>query len=165
MRRQLRQKSLLIKAICILAWLIAPPALAQALVPAADLAADGVKVRALHAPVLVFFSESWCPWCERVRREYLAPMQNDPAYRGRVLIREIDAGSDAPLTDFAGRATTQKEFARRFKVSKVPVVIALGADGEQLAEPMVGMALPDFYQSYLDDAIDTGRRKLGASTR
>jgi thiol-disulfide isomerase/thioredoxin len=165
MRLKLQRYPLLRNAMCILAWLIVPSALAQQLIFGADLAADAVRARALHAPVLVFFSESWCPWCERVRREYLAPMQNDPAYRDRVLIREVDAGSDAPLTDFAGRATTQREFARRFKVGKVPVVIALGPDGEELAAPMVGMALPDFYQSYLDDAIDTGRRKLGAVSR
>src|SRR5471032_757341 len=101
MRIKLQRYRLLRNAMGILAWLMASSAPAQQLVFGADLAADAARSRALHAPVLVFFSESWCPWCERVRREYLAPMQNDPAYRDRVLIREVDAGSDAPLTDFA----------------------------------------------------------------
>jgi thioredoxin-related protein len=161
-RRQLRQKPLLINVFCILAWLLAPSALAQTLTSATDLAADALLARTAHEPVLVFFSEASCPWCERVRREYLLPMQGDAAYRGRVLIREIDTGSDAALKDFSGHATSQKDFARRFNVHKVPVLALFGPDGELLTEPMVGMALPDFYQGYIDDAIDTGRRKLGA---
>ena len=168
-----RKKYFLPDILCILTWLIVAPACAQAgapgeipaLAPALDLAADGRQARRLHAPVMILFSESWCPWCERVRREYLLPMQNDSSYRDRVLIREVDAASGAALTDFSGAATTQKIFAARFNVRRVPVIVLLGPDGELLSEPMVGMALPDFYQAYLDEAINSGRRKLGAGTR
>jgi thioredoxin-related protein len=154
----------LFKALCILAWLIAHPAVAQGLPPASDLAADATRARALHAPLLLLFSEPSCDWCERARREYLVPMQNDAAYRGRVIIREVDTTSNATLVDFAGRATTQREYATLFHVRKVPVVALLGPEGQLLGEPMVGMA-PDFYQFYLDDAIDRGRRQLGAAER
>ena len=158
--------SRLFRALCILAWLIAPSVAgqmpAQRLLQGENFAADAIQARALRAPILVLFSESWCSWCERVRREYLAPMQNDPAYRERVLIREIDVSSDAALTDFSGAPTTQKSFAAHFMVRRVPVVALLGPDGKLLGEPMVGMALPDFYQTYLDDAIDHGRKQLGA---
>jgi thioredoxin-related protein len=155
---------MLIKALCILTWLIAPFAWGQSLTPASNFAADAVEARNLHEPVMILFSEAGCPWCERVRREYLAPMQSDPAYRGRVLIREVDTGSEATLTDFAGQVTTQCEFAGRFHIRKVPVVALLAPDGKLLAEPPVGMALPDFYQFYLDDAIVQGRKALGAVT-
>ena len=33
-------------------------------------------------------------------------------------------------------------------------------NGRKLAEPIVGARLPDFYQSYLDDAIDQASRQL-----
>ena len=91
-------------------------------------------------------------------------MHGDPAYAGRVLIREVDTGSDAMLRDFSGARTTQREFARRYNVRRVPVVALFGPSGEQLGEPMIGMALPDFYQFYLDDAIAKARAKLGAVT-
>jgi len=160
----------LVEALCILAWLIAPTAVAATEPPpatavlrqATDFAADAREARVLNAPVMVLFSQSWCPWCERVRREYLAPMQRDPAYRNRVLIREVDADAGDALVDFSGAATTQKEYASRFRVAMVPVIVLLGPDGALLSEPMVGMRLPDFYQAYLDEAIDNGRRKLGA---
>jgi thioredoxin-related protein len=165
--RLLNLAKALAKALCILAWLLPPTAPmaaehAAALQLAADFAADAREARALNAPVMVLFSQSWCPWCERVRREYLSPMQRDPAYRSRVLIREVDADAGTALVDFSGAATTQREYASRFKVSRVPVIVLLGPDGALLTEPMVGMALPDFYQAYLDEAIDNGRRKLGA---
>ena len=39
-------------------------------------------------------------------------------------------------------------------------VVAFTDRRPQLAEPIVGVRLPDFYQSYLDDAIDQASRQL-----
>ena len=42
----------------------------------------------------------------------------------------------------------------------MPVVAFYGPDGKQLAEPIVGVRLPDFYQSYLDDGVEAASKKL-----
>ena len=67
---------------------------------------------------------------------------------------------DTPLIDFQGRPTTHAAFATREKIKLVPVVALYGPNGRKLAEPIVGTRLPDFYQSYLDDAIEQASRKL-----
>jgi hypothetical protein len=36
----------------------------------------------------------------------------------------------------------------------VPVVAFYGPTGQRLADPIVGARLPDFYQSYLEEAIE-----------
>ena len=76
------------------------------------------------------------------------------------MIREISQDRETPLIDFNGQATTHAAFAAREKIKLVPVVAFYGPNGRKLAEPIVGARLPDFYQSYLDDAIDQASRQL-----
>jgi thioredoxin-related protein len=161
-RRGLRQTATTARRLAaILAWL--PAALSAApgsLTPAQDLVRDARELRARKLPLLVLYSQSDCQWCERARREYLVPMQNDGAYRDRVLLRQIDLDSDAALTDFAGRRTTHREFAKGERARVTPTVAFYGPDGERLSEPIVGLRIPDFYQAYLDRAIDEGGARL-----
>ena len=70
--------------------------------------------------------------------------------------REAQA-AHAPLTDFAGRVTTQAAFTGSSHVRVVPTVAFVGAAGAALAEPLVGLTLPDFYLTYLERRIDQAR--------
>ncbi|HCA27038.1 MAG TPA: hypothetical protein DEP05_05265 [Betaproteobacteria bacterium] len=68
----------------ILAWFMGGGAWAQSapVVPfASDLAADAVLARQRHLSILILFSLPSCPYCREVIRDYLVPMQRDPAYR------------------------------------------------------------------------------------
>jgi hypothetical protein len=71
-----------------------------------------------------------------------------------VVVRQINQDSDAPLIDFRGQPTTHARFAAAEKVKLVPVVAFYGPTGQRLADPIVGARLPDFYQSYLEEAIE-----------
>jgi hypothetical protein len=148
--------------LAILAWL--PGGLFAAgdapLPPAHDLKRDAEQMRARRIPMLVLFSRDGCQWCVQARRDYLLPMQGEPASRQRVLIREVDVDQDAPLVDFSGRKTTYREFGTAEKARFTPTVILYGPDGTRLADPLVGMAIPDFYGSYLERAVDQSVAKL-----
>ncbi len=165
----------------ILAWLPAAPAVAAdsgpsaarsptrvtALVEAGSFAADALAVRERKIPILVFYTRHECPWCERVRRQYLLPMANDPAWADRVIIREIDVGTDfvTPLTDFGGRTTTHSAFARTRRVKLVPTLDFLDDRGNRLAEPIVGMRTPDFYAASIERALEESLAKLGHASK
>lgn len=143
--------------LAILAWV--PCALAAAeggVERAADLARDARAMRAGRYPMLVLYSQHDCAWCERARREYLAPMARDPARRGKLVIRQIDIDSHDALTDFRGAATTHGEFAGAEKARVTPTVIVYGPDGARLSDPIVGFRIPDFYGSYLERAVEDG---------
>lgn len=142
----------------ILAWLAMGTAAAAALPAAADFAADARQMREKRLPMVVFFSRGGCPWCERARREYLAPLARDPATAA--LLRQVDLDRDTPLTDFAGRATSHRAFARERQVKLAPTLLFLGPDGEPLAEPIVGFRLADFYGSYIERALAESRERL-----
>lgn len=143
----------------ILAWLSATAAAAE-LPLAQDLARDAQELAAKRIPMLVLYSQADCRWCERVRREYLGPMQRDPSYRARVVLRQIDLDSPAALLDFASHATTHQDFARAEGARVTPTVQLYGPKGERLAETIVGFLLPDFYATYIDAAIVQATSKM-----
>jgi len=144
----------------ILACGLAATSAAQRIAPASDLARAAREAQAAHAPLLVFYTQPDCPYCERARRDYLEPMIADPAARDRLRLVEVDITSSAPLVDFAGRRTTQAAFARSTRIHLVPHLDFVGAGGEALAEPLVGLTLPDFYLTYLERRIDQARERL-----
>jgi thioredoxin-related protein len=144
----------------ILACSLAATAAAQRIVPASDLARAAREAQAAHVPLVVFYTQPGCPYCERARLDYLEPMIADPAARDRLRVVEVDITSSAPLVDFAGRRTTQAAFAGSARVHLVPYLAFVGAGGEALAEPLVGLTLPDFYLTYLERRIDQARERL-----
>ena len=133
----------------------------NALPRAVDLRAEAEQSRLAGRPLIVIFSRPDCKYCELVKRDYLKPLEANPRYRG-LLVRQVDQDSDAPLTDFRGEKTTQARFASAEKIKLVPVVAFYGANGKRLADPIIGARLPDFYQSYLEEAIEKSAATLGA---
>lgn len=147
----------------IVACALAHTAGAQAIDKAQNLAQSAHLAADARMPLLVFFSQPGCPYCDQARRDYLGPMGTDPATRLRIV--EVDITSDAPLVDFSGRRTTHGAFARLQGVQVVPVVGFVGARGEALAERLIGLTVPDFYQFYLDQRIEQARARLAPPAR
>lgn len=145
----------------ILAWLAAPSWGASDLPAAIDLRAESAQAARAGGPLIVIYSRRDCKYCEAVKRDYLKPLAANPRYRDRVVIRQINQdGESEALTDFKGGASTHAGVATAEKVKLVPVVAFYGPDGRQLAKPIVGARLPDFYQSYLEDAVEQSAHAL-----
>ena len=162
--RALRRAALRLCA-AILACALSQTAAAQSIGMAHDLARAAREAAAARVPLLVFFSQPGCPYCDLARRDYLGPMNADPASRAMQRMVEVDITSDSALIDFSGRATTHHDFARAERVRFVPVVKFLGARGEPLAPALVGLTVPGFYQTYLDRRIEQARARLAAPAR
>lgn len=147
----------------ILAWGLALPGAARAadgLVQAHDFRADSRTAAKRRVPILVLFTSPGCPYCARVKSEYLVPMHEDPAYRSRVIIREVTIGAATPLTGFDGAPTTEGAFAAANKVFMVPTVMVFDTSGAAAGEAIVGLLSPDYYFGYLESAIDAGVGKV-----
>lgn len=149
----------------ILAWLPLPSFAAQPvaeLTAAVDLGAEAAQASKGGGPLVVLYSRKDCPYCETVRRDYLAPLAADPKFRGRVVVRQVNQDSQEALTDFQGKTTSHAAFAAQEKIRLVPVVAFYGPGGRQLAEAIVGTRLPDFYLAYLENAVDQSKHNLKA---
>lgn len=127
---------------------------ASELPPATDLRTEAEQAERKGTPLIVLYSRRDCKYCETVRRDYLLPLTRQARYRDHVIVRQVNQDSDAAVTDFRGEKTTQARLAGSEKIKLVPVVAFYGKNGRRLADPIVGAKLADFYQSYLDDAIE-----------
>ena len=151
-------------SILILACALAPAAFAQDLRLARNLATEARAAADARVPLVVFFTQPNCDYCERARRDYLVPMTAQPGANARLRLIEVDITSSAPLAGFDGRKLTQASFAREQHVRIVPTLAFLGARGEPLAEPLVGLTVPDFYQAYVDRRLEAARGRMARRT-
>ncbi len=126
-----------------------------------DFAALGKIAAAGHLPIMLVFTRPGCPYCARAKKDHLEPMSANPAYDAKVVVREIEATNDLiPLRDFDGGLTTHGDFARKYAVTIVPTVIVVDGAGKPLAEAIVGLNVPDFYNLYLEQALDAARLQM-----
>ncbi len=132
----------------------------SALTAARDLRADAALAARRGEPLVVMYSRADCRYCIAVRRDYLLPLAAEARHKEGLLVRQVDQDSDAPLIGFHGESTTHARLAASEKIKLVPVVAFYGPNGRRLAEPIVGSRLPDFYQGYLNAAIESARQAL-----
>lgn len=127
---------------------------------ASNLHADAQLAQRKGKPVLIIFTSPSCAYCERVIHYYLIPMQRNPDYAGKVLIRQMDMTSSRALVDFRGNTTTEKHYAARLKITFAPTVMVFTPDGKPAGKPLVGLGPADYYGGYMDQAIDAGLARM-----
>jgi thioredoxin-related protein len=70
-------------------------------------------------PIVIMVSLPGCPWCELLRRNYLAPMRAEglPAFEFMVNDRS------SALRDFQSKSLSPEALARQWKISSTPTVL------------------------------------------
>lgn len=123
----------------------------------ASLRGAALAAAALGEPLVVMTTLSGCPYCDLVRNSYLLPLRRE----GKVQAVQIDIRDrSSNLQGFQGENTTPAEQARLWKARFAPTVLFLGPKGQELAERLVGVAVPDFYGEYLNARLQEARIKL-----
>jgi Thioredoxin-like len=125
-----------------------------------DLEAAAKIAREQRAPLFVAFTLKRCPYCNTARRDYWAPMNGSEQWRGKVVMVELVMDATPALRDFEGKATSARDFARRFGIRSAPTVVVFDSDGAPATQPLVGLASGDFYGLYLERVIEAGIAKL-----
>ena len=141
-----------------------PTAQAAGLADVQDFRVEAKESRDKQVPILVLFMSESCPYCEQALKEFLLPMQRDPEYDNKVILRQVQIGSKDKLIDFNGKVTSQTMFARANKVWAVPTVVLFDSQGHVLTQ-IVGLLTLDFYQAYLDIAINESQEKIKAAAK
>jgi thioredoxin-related protein len=133
------------------------PAFATRLVQPASLrAAAQAAVRQGH-PLLVMTTLQGCPYCDLVRDRFLQPAMA----AGRLFAVQVDIRDrQTPLQDFQGNTRTGADVVRTWKARFAPTVLFMDAQGRELTERLVGVAVADFYEDYLWQHIERAQRAL-----
>jgi len=118
-----------------------------------DVPRDLAAMQAEKIPMLLFVHASYCGFCHEVDSQFIQPMVNDPAYRGRLIIRRVEIDADGAILDAQGQKETNAHFARRLDVRLVPVVAFFDPEGKEVGARIKGVTVPDFYPYYLDEGI------------
>ena len=108
-------------------------------------------------PLVVLISLPGCVYCELVRRSYLLPARSDNGLQAWQL--NVNDNT-TPLTGFDGKPTTAAIQAKAWKATFTPTVLFISSKGQELAERLVGIAVPDFYGAYLEQRLATARTAL-----
>ena len=116
-----------------------------------------LAAKAKGEPIVVLISLPGCVYCELVRRSYLLPARlNDGLQAWQLNVND----NVTPLTGFDGKPTTAALQAKAWKATFTPTVLFIGSQGQELAERLVGIAVPDFYGAYLEQRLATARKAL-----
>lgn len=147
-------------AICAAFAGVAHAADGAALAAPVDLRADGALAAARGTPLIVLFSLPGCQYCAVVRRNYLAPLTRMPREADRLVVRELELTSTAPVAGFQGERTSGSLMAARYSLAVAPAVVMLDRNGKLLAAPLLGGDVAGMYGAYLDRALDEARAKI-----
>ncbi|MCU0926084.1 MAG: thioredoxin fold domain-containing protein [Hydrogenophaga sp.] len=130
---------------------------ATALPSPTSLRGAAVAAAARGEPLVVMTTLPGCPYCDLVRNHHLLPMRKE----GKVQAVQLNVSDrTSHLQGFQGNTTTPAEQTTAWKARFAPTVLFFGPDGQELAERLVGVAVPDFYGEYLDARLLEARRNL-----
>jgi thioredoxin-related protein len=107
-------------------------------------------------PLVLLVSLPGCPYCELVRRSYLLPMRDEGLHAWQIDLTD----QRTPVRDFAGAPATGAQLARQWSIKLTPTVLFFDAKGQELAQRLLGIAMPEFYGYYLQEALAAARKKL-----
>lgn len=126
-----------------------------------SLAADARQAANKNLPILLFFTQPGCAFCQRARREYLRPLAESGAWSARTLIREI--AIETTIAGIDGNSISGRDLARSYGIRAFPTVIFIDGNGRQIAEPVAGFTVPDFYAAYLEQRLEAAIARLTKS--
>jgi len=130
-------------------------------VPVTDnLADDAVRASRYQLPIMLVFTGVACSYCELLEDEIIKPMLLGGEYTDRVIIRKLVIDNGSWVTDFSGHRTATADLAHEYGVFVTPTVLFVDPAGYQLAERMVGVNTIEMYGGYLDQCIESARRRL-----
>ncbi len=156
------KKTLTYLLICLALYVNAAIAKTDIIAFASDLQKDGRIAAQKHVPILIIFTSRDCHYCETVMNSFLLPMQRNPEYTRKVMMRRVEISNDSKLIGFDGAVTTQKAYAASQKARFTPTVVVYTPSGVPAADALVGLGPEEYYGSYLDGLIDAGVAKTSA---
>ena len=123
----------------------------------ASLPQTAAAAKARRQPLVLLITLPGCVYCELVRRSYLMPLLPDTGLQAW----QLDVTDRrAPLLGFDGKPTNAAAQAKAWRATFTPTVLFLGSRGEELAERLVGIAVPDFFGAFLEERIESSRKLL-----
>lgn len=133
---------------------------------AVDLQKTGNTAAKFNIPVVVFYTATWCNYCKKLEENIIHPLIETTNIESYAEFRQVIL--DRPhweMKDFSGKEIEMKTFGPSQGVIVAPTTYIYNSKGEQIAEPILGLTLEEFYPGNLEKAINQGLKALGNEKR
>ena len=129
----------------------------RALPAPASLAEAAQQARRSGEPLVVMTTLEGCPYCDIVRNHHLLPMVK----AGTVFAVQVDVRDNRRnIRGFDGELTSPSDLSSAWKARFTPTVLFFDTQGREVAERLVGVAVPDFYGDYLAGRLAEARKRV-----
>jgi len=159
---------LTILAVLGLMSLAIPPVMAESmdqsraieLPKATDLSVLAQASNQQHLPILLMYSAEDCEYCDLLEREVIRPMMISGELNRKVVFRKVMVDSMESIKDFRGHRIDPDDFAYQAGVQVTPTLQIVDENGRELVPKLIGYQGTDFFNAYLDSAIDGSKQIL-----
>jgi thioredoxin-related protein len=97
-----------------------------------DIREDVADASAAGKRVLLYFYQDGCPYCSKLLQDNFADREIAEQTRQNLDVIAINMWGDREVTDLAGAAVTEKDFAAALKVQYTPTLLFLDEQGQVL---------------------------------
>ena len=115
--------------------------------------------------MLLYFSQQFCGYCERLEEEVLVPMMISGHYADRIILRKLSIDPGEEVTGFDGRKLDNRMLFHEYDGIVTPTLVLTDDSGQPLTKPLAGINTVEYFGWYLDSAIDTATRAMRSPDR
>ncbi len=94
-----------------------------------DMREDVAEAAKSGRRLMLYFHQDGCPYCDKLLRENFGDRAIADKTRRHFDVIALNLWGDREVTDFAGKPTTEKEFARALRVQFTPTLLMLDEKG------------------------------------
>lgn len=133
---------------------------------AVDLKKSGEVAQKNKVPVVIFATATWCNYCKKLEENILEPLLETTDIESYAEFSQLVMDKNHwMMKDFQGKDIEMKQLPDRFDVRVAPTTLFFDGQGNQIAEPIIGLTLEEFYPGNLERGINAALKALGNPKR
>ncbi|BBP45060.1 hypothetical protein THMIRHAS_04330 [Thiosulfatimonas sediminis] len=133
---------------------------------AVDLQKSGQIATKNKVPVVIFATATWCNYCKKLEQNILYPLLQTTDLENYAQFSQLVLDkSHWMMKDFNGSDIEMKTLGPKLGVIVAPTTLFFDGEGNQIADPIIGLTLEEFYPGNLERAINQALAKLGNDKR
>lgn len=133
---------------------------------AVDLQKSGQVAAKNKVPVVIFATATWCNYCKKLEQNILEPLlETTDIEKYAEFSQLVMDKSHWKMKDFQGREIEMKTLPDKLGVIVAPTTLFFDGEGNQIAEPIIGLTLEEFYPGNLERGINNALKALGNPKR
>jgi len=150
-----------------LSLFMTPKAFAGEILPlAVDLQKSATVAKKHQVPVVIFATATWCNYCKKLEQNILNPLLETTNIEEYAEFSQLVMDkSHWMMKDFQGKNIEMKSLAPKLGVQVAPTTMFFDSQGNQIAPPILGLTLEEFYPANLERGINQALEALGNPKR